>query len=84
MQKQSVGDPSDRRRVIPEGETQKNRVRGRQEPHQFSSFRIIGMQREGQRRLAFRSAEPLFLDAGSEIIQQLAFFLAFDRYLKIF
>jgi hypothetical protein len=42
------------------------------------------MQREGQRRLAFRSAEPLFLYAGSEIIQQLAFFLAFDRYLKIF
>lgn len=84
MQKQSVGDPSDRRRVIPEVETQKNRVRGRQTPHRFSSFRIIGTQREGERWLAFRSAETLLLDESSDVIQQLAFFLAFDRYLKIF
>lgn len=38
---------------------------------------------QGQQQLAFRSAEPLFPEAGAEIIQQLAFFLALDRYLKI-
>lgn len=47
------------------------------------SFRIIGMQCEGPRSLAFRSAEPLFLNECAEIIQQLAFFLALNRYLKI-